>query len=125
MCFDDDDIRNQMRLLYGRANVLIRKFSKCSRDVKLCLFKTYCTNFYGIELWSRYSNAVIKRMQAAYVKCIKMFFGFEKRQNVSEMFLTLGLPTFDTLRYNAKRRFINRTAVHNNSVVTVVHNVCT
>ena len=36
---DNDDIAHQMSLLYARANVLIRKFSKCSRNVKLCLFR--------------------------------------------------------------------------------------
>ena len=41
-------------LLYARTNFLIRKFGRCSISVKLCLFKTYCINFYGIELWSKY-----------------------------------------------------------------------
>ena len=43
---DNQDIARQMRLLYARANMLIRKFSKSSRDVKLCLFRAY--------LWSPY-----------------------------------------------------------------------
>ena len=71
---DNDDILHQMSLLYARANVLIRKFSRCSRDVKLCLFRTYCVNFYGIALWKQYNVTVIKRVEAAYVKCIKMLF---------------------------------------------------
>jgi len=42
---DDDnlDIVRQMGLLYARTNMLIRKFSKCDINVKLCLFRAYCT----------------------------------------------------------------------------------
>ena len=36
--------------------------------------KTYCINFYGIELWSKYRKTTLLRITASYVKCIKMFF---------------------------------------------------
>ena len=43
MSDNNQDIARQMRMLYARANVIIRKFSKCSREVKLCLFRAHCT----------------------------------------------------------------------------------
>lgn len=73
---DNTDIIRQMALFYAKANVLIRKFSKCSRDVKLCLFRAYCTQFYGAALWERFNITVRQRFEAAYVKCVKMFFWF-------------------------------------------------
>ena len=42
----DDDILRQMRNLYIRSNKLLRTFHYCSSDVKLELFKSYCTSFY-------------------------------------------------------------------------------
>jgi len=54
---DNQDIARQMSLLYARANMLIRKFSNCSRDVKLCLFRAYCTQFYGAELWKCFCSS--------------------------------------------------------------------
>ena len=59
---DDDnlDIVRQMGLLYARTNMLIRKFSKCDINVKLCLFRAYCTQFYGCSTWKRFTVAVIK-----------------------------------------------------------------
>jgi Reverse transcriptase (RNA-dependent DNA polymerase) len=73
---DDDniDIENHIRLLYARTNFLIRRFSKCSIAVKKCLFKAYCINFYGVALWKRYGVSVMQKFQAAYNKCIKLFF---------------------------------------------------
>ena len=42
----DLDLKRQMRKLYANANLLLRKFSKCSVNVKCYLFKTYCSNLY-------------------------------------------------------------------------------
>ena len=36
---DDDDIESETRNLFIRTNVLLRRFGKCSREVKLRLFK--------------------------------------------------------------------------------------
>ena len=45
---DDDDILNELCLLYIRANVLIRTFNKCSDFVKL--FKSYYTSLYCSQI---------------------------------------------------------------------------
>ena len=39
----------------------------------------------------------MRRFEAAYVKYIKSFFGFECRYSVTEMFCDLGLLTFNTV----------------------------
>jgi len=38
---DDDDINREVRNMFTRTNVLIRRFGNCSLPVKLSLFKTY------------------------------------------------------------------------------------
>ena len=43
---DDDDMLRQMRTLYMRSNKLLRTFHCCSIDVKLELFRSFCTSFY-------------------------------------------------------------------------------
>ena len=43
----DNDLKRQMRKFYANANMLIRKFSKCSVNVKCYLFKTYCSTGLG------------------------------------------------------------------------------
>jgi len=47
------------------------------------MFRTYCINFYEIFLWRRYNSAVLKKFEAAYIKCIKMFFGYDRRHSVT------------------------------------------
>ena len=123
--FDDNlDIARQMSILYSRTNVLIRKFGKCSRDVKLCLYRAYCMQFYGAGLWKSYNVTVMKRFEAAYVKCVKMFFGFARLDSVTAMFYELGLPTFKTILHNAKCNFENCIELHVNALVRQVYDIC-
>jgi endonuclease/exonuclease/phosphatase family metal-dependent hydrolase len=122
---DDHDITRQMGLLYARTNFLIRKFYNCSRSVKLCLFKAYCLNFYGIALWDKSHKSVMNKLESAYVKCIKMFFGFVRLHSVTDMFLQLRLPTFKTLLHNAKVKFDDRCTGHSNRLLSTVQLICT
>ena len=45
---DDDDILRQMHTLYIRSNKLLPTFHYCSIDVKLELFRSFCTSFYYV-----------------------------------------------------------------------------
>jgi len=70
----DNDILHQMSLLYARANMLIRKFGKCSRYIKIRLFRTYCTNFYGAALWKQYNATTIKKAGSSIYEAYKNVF---------------------------------------------------
>jgi hypothetical protein len=63
---DDEDIERQRRLMYMRANILLRKFSFCSDEVKVSVFKTYCTAFYTAHLWCNYRTSSLQKLQVAY-----------------------------------------------------------
>jgi hypothetical protein len=121
---DNLDITRQMSLLYARTNVLIRKFSKCSRNVKVCLFRAHCIQFYGAGLWNRFNITVMKRFEAAYVKCVKMFFGFARLDSVTAMFCELGLPIFKTIIHNARFSIGNCSKMHANALVKQVIDIC-
>lgn len=51
---DDSDIRRQCCKISAQTNMLLRKFSMCSADVKCALFKAYVTTLYTAHLWSYY-----------------------------------------------------------------------
>ena len=57
---DDDDINRQCR------NIILRKFSMCSVDVKLTLFRSYCSPMYGVQLWWNYKKSTLNRLHIAY-----------------------------------------------------------
>ena len=62
----DLDLKRQMRKMYVNANVLLRKLSKCSINVKCYLFKTYCSNFYCAPMWFDCTKTALKKLKVAY-----------------------------------------------------------
>jgi hypothetical protein len=121
---DNVDITYQTRQLYARTNFLIRRFAKCSYFVKLCLFRAYCINFYGVALWNHYNVSVLQKFQAAYNKCVKLFFGYERRYSMTGVFFELNLKTSNTMLHNTKHNFAQSVACHDNALVRYVNSVC-
>ena len=117
---DNADINRELKNLFGRANVLIRRFSSCSSQVKLRLFRSYCICFYDIALWKNFHVTILDKLASAYVKCLKLFFGFPKYCSVSAMLIQLGLPSFNTLLHNAKIGFMNRFSRKTGTVVDAI-----
>ena len=62
---DTDDIQREIRNLFIRTNVLVRKFHRCSLAVKIRLFKTFCLCFYGVGLWSSFTMSCINKLKSA------------------------------------------------------------
>ena len=59
---DAADISRQTSALYARGNLLIHKFRKCSPDIKILLFKSYCCSLYGAHLWHRYDKSTYRKL---------------------------------------------------------------
>ena len=70
---DSEDIIRARSKFYGEFNSVIRNFSFADRKIKLFLFRQYCLQFYGCELWSSgaYSLPAMKQFAVGYHKAIK------------------------------------------------------
>ena len=53
-------------------------------------------------MWESFSAKCIGRFEAAYLKCIMNLFRFVRCDSVTGFLLDLGLPSFDTVMWNAK-----------------------
>ena len=63
---------------------------------------------YDIALRIRYSHIsqhCVIRFRSAYHKCMKMFFGYSRRESITQILLITGLPSFTTILHNAKQVF--------------------
>lgn len=83
---DKNDIERQRRALSVRANMLARRFNKCSPPVKKQLFQTYCMSLYTSELWTRYSQNVMNTLRVQYNHAYRALFGLPWRCSASQMF---------------------------------------
>ena len=89
-----------MRKCYPNVSMLLRKFVKCSPDVKCYLFKTYCCNLYCAPFLYDSTKAVMKNLKHA-----------------SEMFVNLNIPSFDELLRKFVYSFKSRIQNSCNSLV--------
>lgn len=55
-----------MRNANAQANMLAYKFHMCSEDVKIALFRAYCTPLYTAPIWCSYTKAKINKFKVAY-----------------------------------------------------------
>ena len=114
---DDNDINRELKCLFTRVNLLNRRFWLCSIGVKLQLLKPFACVFMTF-LWSSFRVGTLNKLVAAYVKCIKIFFGYQKYASVTYMLLLdLGLPSFNTAFFNASVIFNSRPTVSVNRLV--------
>ncbi len=105
---DDDDVQRQCGKLYGQANMLARKFHMCTPDVKISLFKTYCTTLYTAHLWCDFSESKMKKLQVAYNDALRIVLKIPRRSSASEMFVSNNVPTFNAVLRNCMYRFMCR-----------------
>lgn len=114
---DDDDIKREIRNLFMRSNILIRRHGKCSIVVKRAIFQAFCMCLYDAALWQRFSSKVFNKLKSCYVKCIKIFFGYGRRDSATQMLNELNLPSFDVLFSTSVGSFQRRWTMSTNDVV--------
>ena len=71
---DDLDIMRQCRQLYAQGNALARRFHMCSDNVKVTLFRSYCSSLYTSQLWWKYRVNSIRKLydgMVVFEKCSK------------------------------------------------------
>ena len=93
----DNDLKRQIRKLYANANMLIRKFSKCSVNVKCYLFKTYCSTMYCSALLFNSTKTASTKLKIAYNNSFRRLLGLPKHNSASEMIVNLGKLSFGEL----------------------------
>ena len=69
-----------MRKCYANTNMLLRKFVKCSPDVKCYLFKTYCCNLYCAPFWYDSTKAAMTNLKVAHCNSLRRLLGIRNRE---------------------------------------------
>ncbi|KAL0809028.1 hypothetical protein ABMA28_012670 [Loxostege sticticalis] len=69
---DNLDIERERRSLAVRCNMLARRFARCTRSVKLTLFKAYCQTFYTCSLWVNYTGRTYSDLRVQYNNALRV-----------------------------------------------------
>ena len=83
---DEADIKAKVGCLYGRSNILLRKFYFCSERVKNRLFSSYCSNLYLCSLWENYRKSSMSRLIVSYNNAFRILHNLHMRCSASFMF---------------------------------------
>ena len=78
-----EDINRVKGKFYAEFNVILRNFSFADRDIKVFLFKHYCMQFYGSEVWFGLNRPTqqLKYFAIGYHKAIKKLLGLSMRES--------------------------------------------
>ena len=110
-----------MRKCYANANMLSRKFVKCSPGVKCYLFKTYCCNLYCAPFWYDSTKAVMKNLKVAYNNSLRRLLDLPSHNSASGMFVNLNIPSFGELLRKYVYSFRNRLESSENSIIRGIY----
>ena len=83
---DEADIKAKVGCLYGRSNILLRKFYFCSERVKNRLFSSYCSNLYLCSLWANHRKSSMSRFIVSYNNAFRILHNLHMRCSASFMF---------------------------------------
>ena len=117
---DDEDMARQRRMLYLQANMLVRKFHHCTTEVKVNLFRTYCTPLYTAPLWVNYKRGSLQKLKVAYNDCLRILLKKPRSTRASELFCSFGLTTFMALLRNLTYKFMCRLDCSVNGLIRLM-----
>uniref|UniRef100_A0A3P9KQQ7 Reverse transcriptase domain-containing protein n=1 Tax=Oryzias latipes TaxID=8090 RepID=A0A3P9KQQ7_ORYLA len=114
---DDRDIQRQYCKLYAQANMLIRKFSACSLQVKCSLFRAYCTPLYTAPLWWNYGRGTFHKFLVAYNDAFRLLLQVPRWYRASQLFVDAHIPTCEALLRKLTYSLMERLDKSKNSII--------
>ena len=104
---DDDHITSLYRAQCMRGNLLTRNFHMCDENIKIHLFKSFCTSLYGIPLALESKKETLNKLRVCYNNSLRFLMNINGFCSITEQFVKLGIPTFqELLRKNTAGLFL-------------------
>ena len=117
---DNLDIERQTQAVYIRGNMLVRNFSECSQEVKVELFRSYCSNIYGASLWCNYDVQHIKSIEVAYNNVFRSLMKIDRRSSISLCYMLANVKHFKSLFRSCTFSLYKRVISSQNAIVQCV-----
>ena len=114
---DDADIERQRNKLYIQGNTILRKFYMCSIEVKVKLFKTFCSSMYCSHLWWNYKKVSMSKFKTAYHSICKRFVGYSKFESSSLICTVFDIQSCQAVIRNLVYKFMCRLSKSSNSIL--------
>ena len=84
---NEPDIKAKVGCLYGRSNILLRKFYFCSELVNNRLFSSYCSNLICVHcMWAKYRKSYMRHFIVSYNNASRILHNLPMRCSASFTF---------------------------------------
>ena len=93
----------------------------CSAEVKVKLFRAYCTPMYCCQLWSNYTKGAMRKLIVAYNNAFRILMRYSWGCSASTMFALHMLPSAQAVMRNLNYKFLKRVECSENSLVSAVN----
>ncbi|XP_060810050.1 uncharacterized protein LOC106141297 [Amyelois transitella] len=117
---DDVDVERERRALAVRANMIARRFARCSKEVKITHFRAYCTSFYTCSLWVTYTQESYSALRVQYNNAFRMLMGLPKFCSASGMFAEGKVDCFHTTMRKQCASLVRKVRASPNSILRMV-----
>ncbi|XP_026727711.1 uncharacterized protein LOC113493881 [Trichoplusia ni] len=116
---DNCDIDRERRSLAVRCNMLARRFARCTKPVKITLFKAYCQSFYTCSLWANYTQRAYSDLRVQYNNALRVLLGLPWRCSASGMFAETGVDGFTAIMRKRCASLMARMGASANTILSV------
>ncbi|KAJ0170988.1 hypothetical protein K1T71_013760 [Dendrolimus kikuchii] len=114
---DNVDMDRERRALSVRANMLARRFARCTETVKITLFKAYCTSLYSASLWFKYTQRAYNALRVQYNNSLRVLLRRPRFCSASAMFAEAHIDGFDALWRKKTASLLGRLRGSSNSIL--------
>lgn len=119
-CTDDISILKCIRGTYTRGNMIRSCFKDCSMEVKLRLFRSYCSSFYCCALWHTYKGDVYRKVKVSHNNVFRFIVKCDRRGSISRQFVLHSVNNFDVIRRKLVYSLYKRILTSSNKLIATV-----
>ncbi|XP_069363417.1 uncharacterized protein [Maniola hyperantus] len=117
---DDDDMERERRALSVRANMVARRFARCTDAVKVTLFKAYCTSLYSASLWFQYTQRAYNALRVQYNNAFRILLRQPRFCSASAMFAEARTDGFDAIWRKKTASLLSRVRGSSNGILRMI-----
>lgn len=117
---DEADMERERRGLTIRSNMLARRFSRCSEQVKKTLYRAYCQSFYTSSLWTSYTQRTVSALRVQYNNAFRWLMGLPRYCSASAMFAEARVDGFHAIIRKRAASLMRRVRGGSNSYLRVI-----
>ncbi len=89
----------------------------CTADVKVYLFRTFCTPLYTAQIWWNYRLYSIRKFNVAYNDIMRLLLHLPRYHTASQLFANIGIPAFQAVLRNLALKCITRLDISDNVII--------